>query len=605
MFQKKKKDSPEQLEAIAVKDFFDMILPGVVKFMSDHYICGDAYCCVWAIREYPPSTEAQAILSQLADRSNITLRVYNRLVDSMEQRKIIQNATRRNKLMSGGTDVQETLEAENNLKDVIELLANLRKNREPLLHCAVYMELKAPSLQKLKELQSDVLMELTRSKINIDRLNLRQKEGFLSVTPFGANQFGTQFERVLPASAVANLYPFNYSGKTDPHGFYLGRDKFGTNILTDFDRRADDKTNSNILILGNSGQGKSHLLKGIVSNLRESGKSIILMDAESEYQDLTNALGGCYLDFMTGQYVINPLQPMKWEGDNDREADDENTPETFRKTSALSRHISYLKDFFRAYKDFSTIQLDTIEFMLQKLYRRFDMDDHTDFSSLPPDRFPTMSDFYDLLEDEYNLYDQKKKNLFTEETLQEICLALNSMCEGAEARFFNGHTNIKDDKFLCFGVKDVLNTNKSLNRGRTAQSVRPRWCVWENVPGAYSSGEPPGEDFRIVLQSFVRISCNTVSIPRPDSGKWKSAGRILLGDTFSLAWRTLDAQYWSVPQRRVRVYLIADFAGGSASKILFDEKGLFGNSPPGQGTWETLAAATGDSAEDTGQADTS
>ena len=97
MFHKKKKDSPEQLEAIAVKDFFDMILPGVVKFMSDHYICGDAYCCVWAIREYPPSTEAQAILSQLADRSNITLRVYNRLVDSMEQRKIIQNATRRNK----------------------------------------------------------------------------------------------------------------------------------------------------------------------------------------------------------------------------------------------------------------------------------------------------------------------------------------------------------------------------------------------------------------------------------------------------------------------------------------------------------------------------
>ncbi len=462
MFQKKKKDSPEQLEAIAVKDFFDMILPGVVKFMSDHYICGDAYCCVWAIREYPPSTEAQAILSQLADRSNITLRVYNRLVDSMEQRKIIQNATRRNKLMSGGTDVQETLEAENNLKDVIELLANLRKNREPLLHCAVYMELKAPSLQKLKELQSDVLMELTRSKINIDRLNLRQKEGFLSVTPFGANQFGTQFERVLPASAVANLYPFNYSGKTDPHGFYLGRDKFGTNILTDFDRRADDKTNSNILILGNSGQGKSHLLKGIVSNLRESGKSIILMDAEAEYQDLTNALGGCYLDFMTGRYVINPLQPMKWEGDSDQEADDENTPETFRKTSALSRHISYLKDFFRAYKDFTSPQLDTIEFMLQKLYRRFDMDDHTDFSSLPPERFPTMSDFYDLLEDEYNLYDQKKKNLFTEETLQEICLALNSMCEGAEARFFNGHTNIKDDKFLCFGVKDVLNTNKSL-----------------------------------------------------------------------------------------------------------------------------------------------
>ena len=109
---KRKALSQEQAESIAVKDFFDMILPGVVKFQSDHYICGDSYRCVWAVREYPPNTEEQAILSQLADRSNITLRVYNRLVDSMEQRKIMQNATRRNKLMSGGTDVQETLEAE-------------------------------------------------------------------------------------------------------------------------------------------------------------------------------------------------------------------------------------------------------------------------------------------------------------------------------------------------------------------------------------------------------------------------------------------------------------------------------------------------------------
>ena len=152
---KKRKISPERAAEIEVKDFLDMILPGVVKFMNDHYICGDSYRCVWVVREYPPSTEQQAILSQLADRTNVTLRVYNRLVDSMEQRKIIQNATRRNKLLSGGTDVQETLDAENNLKDVVQLLIDLRKNREPLLHCAVFIELKAANLQKLKELQSD------------------------------------------------------------------------------------------------------------------------------------------------------------------------------------------------------------------------------------------------------------------------------------------------------------------------------------------------------------------------------------------------------------------------------------------------------------------
>lgn len=313
MFKRKPKVlTPAEMEVIRTKDFFDCILPGTIKFLSDHYIVGDSYRCVWAVREYPPSTEEQAILSQLADRNGVTLRIYHRLVESMEQRKIIQNATRKNKLMSGGNDVNETIEAEGNLQDVVELLANLRKNKEPLLHCSVFIELKAKDMDALKELQSEIAMELTRSKISVDRLTLRQKEGFLSVLPVGANMFGAQYERVLPASSVANLYPFNFSGKTDPQGIYIGRDKFGTNILVDFDRRSEDKTTSNILILGNSGQGKSYLLKLILTNLRESGKSVIVLDAEAEYEDLTEALGGCYTDFMSGEYIVNPLEPKAW-----------------------------------------------------------------------------------------------------------------------------------------------------------------------------------------------------------------------------------------------------------------------------------------------------
>ena len=121
-------------EEIRTKDFFDCILPSTIKFFSDHYIVGDSYRSVWAIREYPPTTEEQAILAQLADRNGVTLRVYHRLVDPTEQRKIIQNATRRNKLKSTGNDVNETVEAEGNLQDVVDLLANMRKNKEILLH---------------------------------------------------------------------------------------------------------------------------------------------------------------------------------------------------------------------------------------------------------------------------------------------------------------------------------------------------------------------------------------------------------------------------------------------------------------------------------------
>lgn len=452
--------TPEQVEEIRTKDFFDMILPGTIRFLSDHYIVGDSYRCVWAIREYPPSTEEQAILSQLADRSGVTLRIYHRLVESMEQRKIIQNATRRNRLKSGGNDVNETIEAEGNLQDVIELLANLRKNKEPLLHCSVFIELKAKSMEKLKELQSDIAMELTRSKISVDRLTLRQKEGFLSVIPTGCNQFGAQYERVLPASSVANLYPFNFSGKTDPQGAYIGRDKYGTNILVDFDRRAEDKTNSNALILGNSGQGKSYLLKLILTNIRESGKRIICLDPESEYETLCDALGGCYIDFMSGEYTINPLEPKAWT--DSVEDIDATTPEAFKKVTRLSQHIAFLKDFFRSYKDFTDAQIDTIEILLSKLYARFGITDSTDYSVKRPSDFPVMQDFYNLCEEEFMTYDKQRKYLYTEETLQEVCLGIHSMCVGSESKYFNGHTNITDSNFLVFGVKGLMDTNRRL-----------------------------------------------------------------------------------------------------------------------------------------------
>ncbi|MBQ8905203.1 MAG: DUF87 domain-containing protein [Ruminococcus sp.] len=457
--QKRKKElNPQQQELIITKDYFDRIAPGVVKIFTDHYICGNFYKSCWAVTEYPPTTEETAILAHLADRNGVTLRIYNRLVNSMEQRKIVQQAMRKNHMMTTTNDVSESVKAQDNINDVVELLSELRRNKEPLLHTAVFIELRATTEDKLRELQADIQMELTRSKISVDRLLLRQKEGFLAVLPCGNNVFASQFERVLPASSVANLYPLNYSGKTDQHGFYIGRDKYGSNVLVDFDKRTEDKTNSNVLILGNSGQGKSHMLKLLLCNHREAGKSVLVLDPESEYQELCANLGGTYIDMMSGEYMINPLEPKAW-GEAEKNID---APEVFRKVTRLSQHISYLKDFFRAYKDFTDAEIDTIEIMLMKLYGRFGMDDGTDFDRFTAEDYPTMSDLYELIEKEFMAFDSEKKHLYTEEMLQNICLGLNSMCKGAEAKYFDGHTNIRDAEFVCFGVKGLMDTNKRL-----------------------------------------------------------------------------------------------------------------------------------------------
>ena len=132
----------------------------------------------------------------------------------------------------------------------------------------------------------------------------------------------------------------------------------------------------------------------------------------------------------------------------------------------------------------------------------------------------------------------------------------------------------------------------------TTHNIRPRYMVWENVPGAFSSNS--GEDFRIVLEETAKIADENAYVPRPPKGKWTTAGCIM-GDGWSIAWRVLDAQFWGVPQRRNRIALVADFGGNTAPEILFERKGVFGDFEPieeerktvagdfGEGTYPTVA----------------
>ena len=457
---KRKKKAALKPEAVPPKDFLDMIAPAAVKFNTDSYILGGAYHCTLALRGYPTSTEELALLRHLGEKSGVTLRIYTRQVTPTEENAILHNATNKSRMERGNTnDMKQSITAEANLQDVAALITTMHRNREPLVHCAVFIELSARDSDSLRTLRDDVTAELTRSKLNADRVLLRQREGFLASNPAGSNVFGSLYERVLPASSVANLFPFNYSGKNDPNGFYVGRDRYGSNIIVDLDRSAEDKTTASVLILGNSGQGKSYLLKLLLCNILESGKSALCLDPEHELIDLCANLGGCFADLMSGQYIINPLEPKLWDTDGE---DDPEAPAAFRQRTRLSQHISFLKDFFRAYKDFSDRHIDTIELMLERLYRKWGLNNHTDFQSMRPDDFPVLSDLYDVIEDAYQHYDREENPLYPRELLQEVLLGLHSMCRGAESKFFNGHTNITSSRFLVFGVKGLLQASRNV-----------------------------------------------------------------------------------------------------------------------------------------------
>ena len=141
-------------------------------------------------------------------------------------------------------------------------------------------------------------------------------------------------------------------------------------------------------------------------------------------------------------------------------------------------------------------------------------------------------------------------------------------------------------------VKELRQADEQ--RGRTGIAIRPRYMVWENVPGAFSSNG--GEDFRAVLEEAAKIAQPHAVIPRPPKGKWTNSGAIM-GDGWSVAWRVHDAQFWGVAQRRRRISVVCDFGGLSAPEILFERKGLSGDFEPGGTPREETAGGAGNGVE--------
>ena len=136
---------------------------------------------------------------------------------------------------------------------------------------------------------------------------------------------------------------------------------------------------------------------------------------------------------------------------------------------------------------------------------------------------------------------------------------------------------------------------------RADQFVRPRYMVWENVRGAFSSGKPKGADFNTVLEEVCRIQEESISVPRPPGGAWTPSG-LIMGEGFSVAWRVLDAQFWGVPQRRRRIFLVADFGGHSAGEILFESGGVWRNYQTVKKKRKSIAGSAGAGAAVSGRA---
>lgn len=474
--------TPEEVETYRVKSYKELIAPGVLSFRKspEYYILGNTYRCVWAIRSYAETVQKDsadiAVLHELGEMDGVTLHVYTRRMPDLERNEIFSRAQNRTAMKKNSAwKLHEKIQADEQMTVLSRVIRETQRTKESFIYCAAFIELIASDLKQLLSKQIEVQSFLSRHKILVDKLHLRQLQAFNSIKPNGKNCFGTEFERVYPSSSVANLYPFSYSGKADPHGFYIGRDQNGSNIVVDFDRRAQDKTNGHIMILGNTGEGKSYLMKQIIVNCAEAGKKVYILDPDDEYGDVVRNLGGTYLNLMGGESIINILEPRRLTdpGIDFNGIEDENEPAAFRERNPLSQHIAYLRDFFSGIREFTETELDIIEIMLSETYHRYGIDKDSDFSRLTSKDYPILSDLYRIIEQKVENYDEEVRDaqahnhpvMYSLEQLKGVGLGLRSICIGAASRYFNGHTNLPDANLVNLCVKDALNTNANLKDG--------------------------------------------------------------------------------------------------------------------------------------------
>ena len=457
LLSKRKKEiplTPEEESTLELRTFFDMIAPNNIQFFADYYVCGNTFRSVWAVIGFNYATPSLALLSELSAKTGVTLHIYNQELGALVEKRVIEQAERKNTQGLFSNKSNEAINAMEAQNELAALLRKKRKDKEPLLELSIYIEIKSETLEDLRILQEDVRQILAVDKIEYDRMYLMQKEGFLACIPGGNIPQSMRNKRIYPASSAANLFPLAYTGKLDATGFRLGKDKYGGDIIVDLDKRSSDRTNGNCIILGNSGEGKSYLTKELLTFVLESGKNLIIIDPTGEYKDITNKLGGSYIDVASG-YIINPLEVR----------DNANSESDTVFSNTVSRHISFLRDFFSTYKRFAPYHLDIIEIMLKKLYSEYGI---TDSTPIPKDGvWPIFKDLYKQFEKLYSEFENEVAKPgtilpFGKEAIREVLLSIESICVGADNQYFNGQTNIPSNRIVSFGFSSLLDTNENL-----------------------------------------------------------------------------------------------------------------------------------------------
>lgn len=463
-----------QIEVSTNPSLLNVITPMGLEFERNRFTLGENHAKVYGIIQYPQKVDV-GWLSKITNIPSTIVSIGfqptdNKALISAISKSIIQNRG----VAESAKDPLTRQRAEKAAHDGERIMLQIDQHGETVGLMNISLMPLADDEKNFNRVSRRAENILSMMKCKVRTLANLQKESFKHLSPaYPTNhQIENILNRVIPMSTFVGGFPFASSGFSDETGYYFAKDSQGGLVIVDTWQRGNDRTNSNIVIMGVAGVGKSTAVKHIALSEYMMGTKVIFIDPESEYKELCQRLNGDWINAGGGSNgKINPLQirpaPRDDEGEENPLYRDEGNG-----MSDMALHLKNLEIFFNLYiPDLTMLQKAVLKQCLIELYNKYHITWTTDISTLKNTDFPTFSDLYELI--------HLKEASQDDDVYKELSLLLYDIANGGDSFLWNGHSTIETrSRCICLDTHTLQNTSDNIKRTQYFNLLS--WC-WEQM----------------------------------------------------------------------------------------------------------------------------
>lgn len=463
-------------DATAISNSFkERIAPKGLKIGEKDLVLGDAYISVVTLTAYP-SVVNVGWLGAVANINHTRMTMTISPADTTE----ISNTLKRSmsdlkSKMINVSDYNDQILYNNQMQDFVELVNRIDREHERFAVLTVNFLCYGETKEEMEKTKKELKATLSAYGLGGSDLMFEQERSIKMCLPTMYTDLEKQYGLPVPMMTVASTFPFIFQNLQDEgDSIMVGNDAMGGLLFFDLWKRTNKRTNSNAVIIGKSGSGKSTFIKKLIRGAWCRGSKVIVIDPEREFKDLCDNIGGCWVDCGTGTSgIINPLEIRRSTDYNDKDNSVNND---------LSKHFQTFRTFIKYYlPNLDAYELTKIEEILIEVYKDKGIDFNTDLSKLSSEDYPIMQDLYDKTKKTLDKAKKDKEARNVIESLEKICSMIKRATIGADSRLFNGTSSIKVDEhndFIVLDIHSLVDSDEGILRTQFFNILS--WC-WNEI----------------------------------------------------------------------------------------------------------------------------